>query len=335
MASIDQHRADYDALPPELRALLDAELAAGNEIAEVGPSFPAPPAGAYFKLAKKVTTRPRKAGKGLRFRDVNSSLYSGEFGDERKFYFILEPPGPPPPEPDMNAIRNSYTSSYQPPVSQDPITAVRDPQTSFERFKDSMAIDYEKWHDGIGYDLDAIASASPSERKEIETLLLARGAKDWRDVEALAALKTAKANEAIVAAASGGSEEVRMAALDRAPELFPDTERTTAIVNALDSAVLYGGLSATLQEARKHHPPEVVAALLRATLHREGEVAYHCAATLLHIHQKIASRHGIEGRPFLLRFNTTSQGERRTAFRDLCEKIELDPRPYLKPQQNP
>ena len=34
------------------------------------------------------------------------------------------------------------------------------------RFRASMNIDYEKWHDGIGYDLDALRAASNGERAE-------------------------------------------------------------------------------------------------------------------------------------------------------------------------
>ena len=77
----ESFRHDAAALPRILRALLDAELAAGNEIVEVGHSFPAPPAGAYFKLARPVTTRLRAPGDGLDFRDFASSIYSGEFTD--------------------------------------------------------------------------------------------------------------------------------------------------------------------------------------------------------------------------------------------------------------
>ena len=40
--------------PPTLRALVERELEVGNSIEEVGHSFPAPPAGAYFKMAKVI-----------------------------------------------------------------------------------------------------------------------------------------------------------------------------------------------------------------------------------------------------------------------------------------
>src|ERR1051326_4822 len=115
---------DANQLPPPLRALLEAELAAGNEIVEVGHSFPAPPAGAYFKLAKPIATRPRQSGDGLKFREYNSPPYSGSLTDERGFYFLLESPLPPPEEPAMDAIRiahNIYIPKLK-PIESDPNT---------------------------------------------------------------------------------------------------------------------------------------------------------------------------------------------------------------------
>jgi hypothetical protein len=102
-----EQQKELAQFPVVLRALVEAELAAGNSIVEVGHSFPAPPAGAYFKLANKVSTRPCVSGDGMSFYERNSSIYSGEFTDAKRFYFILEPPNPPPPEPDMDAIRKS------------------------------------------------------------------------------------------------------------------------------------------------------------------------------------------------------------------------------------
>lgn len=93
----ERFRAEADRLPAALRVLLDAELAAGNEIVEVASSFPAPPAGVYFMLAKPVSTRPRVSSNGVAFYHRNSSQYAGEFHDERRFFFILEAPLPPPP----------------------------------------------------------------------------------------------------------------------------------------------------------------------------------------------------------------------------------------------
>jgi hypothetical protein len=92
------------AFPATLRELIEAELAAGNKIVEISSGFPAPPAGAYLMLEKPVGTRPRKTADGLKFYERNSSSYSGEFTDADRFYFVLEPPHPPPAEPDMDAF---------------------------------------------------------------------------------------------------------------------------------------------------------------------------------------------------------------------------------------
>lgn len=102
--------------PTALRALIDAELAAGNAIEEIGHSHPAPPVGAFVKFTKKVTTRARASGDGLKFYERNSSLYSGEFYDDERFFFVLEPANPPPPEPDMDAIRKALEPKPDPIV---------------------------------------------------------------------------------------------------------------------------------------------------------------------------------------------------------------------------
>jgi hypothetical protein len=47
-------RRDSDRLPPMLRALLEAELAAGNSVAEVDRVFPAPTAGADYSPKRSV-----------------------------------------------------------------------------------------------------------------------------------------------------------------------------------------------------------------------------------------------------------------------------------------
>ena len=175
----------FAALPTELSNLVQAELAAGNSIIEIGHSHPAPPVGAYVKLAKKISTRPRASGGGLSFYERNSSLYSGEFTDAKRFYFVLEPPLPPPPEPDMDAIRAAiearqraadaercpdrtvidYRSGLaeRAAVPPRPTAAATSASSAVERFRESMAMNYERWHDGIGYDLEILKTATPEE----------------------------------------------------------------------------------------------------------------------------------------------------------------------------
>ena len=102
--------------PPALKALVEAELTAGNTLLEIGGGHPAPPIGACAKLEKKVSTRPRASDEALSFYERNSSSYCGEFTDATRHFFVLEAPEPPPPEPDMDAIRKSLEPKPDPMV---------------------------------------------------------------------------------------------------------------------------------------------------------------------------------------------------------------------------
>lgn len=56
-----------------------------------------------------------------------------------------------------------------------------------KRFRDSMVMDFDMWHDGEGFDLSAIDDMTVQERKDLAALLRS-GQKTWRELEALAAL---------------------------------------------------------------------------------------------------------------------------------------------------
>src|SRR5689334_21316634 len=57
------------------------------------------------------------------------------------------------------------------------------PTNPLDKFLQSMKIGYMEWHEGIGYDLNALRELSPDELKQIESLLIAHKDRDWRDVE--------------------------------------------------------------------------------------------------------------------------------------------------------
>jgi len=94
------------------------------------------------------------------------------------------------------------------------------------RFEKSMVIDYEKWHDGIGYDIDALRSASPTERAAIEQMLIHHSLRDWRDIEALAEIDTESARESIKSAMKDLHPDVRVAVTRYAPNLVTANERS-------------------------------------------------------------------------------------------------------------
>lgn len=204
------------------------------------------------------------------------------------------------------------------------------PSKTFERFMASTDIDYDRWKEGEGYDLDALRELDPDELFRVEQWLLARAGQDWRDLEGLLALGSDTARATVVEQLRTGKLEQRLQAarlLEGDPTLAADIE--AAAVAGLESAVLYGGLSVALDIATTRRTPALVDALFRATFRDEGEAAVHAAARLAFIHGKAKEPFDWELRPLFLRFNTQDRKEREAAFRDLCALCEVDHAPYL------
>jgi hypothetical protein len=109
------------------------------------------------------------------------------------------------------------------------------------------------------------------------------------------------------------------------PELAGDPRRTAALVQALETACFFGGLSQALDEVERWHPPEVIEALLRGLLQREGEVACHFAAMLYFLHGRAAAPFDIAQREFFWRFHTDAREQRIAALHELCAAIGRDP----------
>ena len=198
------------------------------------------------------------------------------------------------------------------------------------RFIDSMKIDYEKWHDGIGYDIEALKGANKREREEIEQILVSKSPLDWRDIEALAILDTPKARSTIIQALLGDNNEVNMAVLRFTPGLVSNELKTRVIVKALKSARFFDGFSHTLNIVGEYHPEEVVNELFHGLIHREGGIAVHFAAMLYYIFGKAESIFDEEYRDFFLKFNTPRLSERKLLLKELCEKINVDCTKYTR-----
>jgi hypothetical protein len=195
-----------------------------------------------------------------------------------------------------------------------------------------MEIDYEKWHDGVGYDLDALKSASQTERMAIEQMLIDHSPRDWRDIEALAQIDTETARKIIKEAIKDPNPAVRAATVRYAPNLISSSERNRSIIEALQHAKVFGGLSQILDDIEKYHPIEVKQALIEGLLSREGNVAVLFAAMLFFIYGKAKEPFDMSQRPFFLRFNTENKAQRMLAFQELCERLGISPERYVKPK---
>ena len=208
-------------------------------------------------------------------------------------------------------------------IPDDPTEEGAANETAIDRFRKSMHVTYEMWHDGIGYDLDPLEEATADERFAIEAQLVGRGISDWRDVEALVAIGTDRALDVVRSAGIGGPTEIRLAVARIAPASVSHDERAETLVHALETATFTDGLSGAIDQAAEFHPPAVIDALLRGARSRDGQAAVHFAALLLFIHGIADEPFAWSERPFFLRFHSTGQ-ERWKVFQELCDKIGID-----------
>jgi hypothetical protein len=210
-----------------------------------------------------------------------------------------------------------------------PATSSLGPEAT--RFLASMTITFDMWHDGLGYDLNALAKASSAERDVIEKILIDHRPRDWRDVEALAQIPSPAAQRAVEECLNSPDANIRRTARTYAGAKADPTQREQLLVQSLlNGSLLTGDLSAAIDEAATFHPPGVIDALLRGTLHQSPVAAVNFAALLMYLHGKAAEPFDWAQRPFFLRFSTDDCDERRNAFVELCEKIGVDAAPYLR-----
>ena len=202
--------------------------------------------------------------------------------------------------------------------------------TPLQRFEVSMQIGFEEWHDGIGYDLEAIRIASQAEREAIEQILINHIPRDWRDIEALAEINTKRACKTIKEAIKDPNPVVRVAVTRFAPDLVTGKERSQSITDALQNVEIFSGLSQVLLEVERYHPQEVKEALIKGLLNRKGDVAVHFAAMLFYLFGEAKEPFDWKQRPFFLRFNTEDRKERVEVFRELCQKLKISPEKYLR-----
>jgi len=341
-------------MSPALKQLLDAELAAGNSVNSLDKGVGPDRGKAALILNHPFRTAREAAPPGVSYREI-------EHKDLNVFEFYVEgepvslvtakfkpmklqplPPGPENPtaahvermkqraKEEEEAAERRRAAAAQPPTSPAVAREKLASGTPLERFLASMVIDYEKWHDGIGYDLEQLDSLTGDDRKAAERALIDHSPRDWRDIEALARFDTPAARKAVEAGLHSSDPHVRREARGHAAGEEDPAERERFIVRSLENDVIFGGLSQALDEVEEFHPPAVIDALFRGALRRDGEAAVHFAAMLMFLHGKAKEPFDWDHRPFFLRFHTATQEEREAVFRELCEKINVDPAPYLR-----
>jgi len=199
---------------------------------------------------------------------------------------------------------------------------------AYAAFVASMTIDVEKWRNGIGFDLDALKEATPSERESLVEILGERLAAngDWREIEALGAIGTTQAKDVIRRAADQGSPKTRLYAAKQLAELNEPTDLESVIIEALCKTSLFGGLTQALDQAEQHPSPRIQKTLLDLALNGNEEQRIHCAALALYLGGKADEAFDWNHRPFFLRFGDDDRNVQIEAYKELCSRLGVTPK---------
>ena len=197
----------------------------------------------------------------------------------------------------------------------------------YQRFLKSMNLDYSKWRDGVGYDLDALRKLSPDEQEEVEHVLLEGGVADWRDIEALVDIGSETAMSAVKEALKSDNYEVRITAADALSKknIISEKEVETVLVATIPLVSFLNGLALTLRLAEEFPTSAVKRVLLWCALHGNDDLRVHAAALVCFLYGIAASSFDWNHRPFYLRFGDDSVSNRQLAYDELCSKIQVDP----------
>jgi len=210
-------------------------------------------------------------------------------------------------------------ASDEPPDSQGP---------AFQRFLESMKIDFYKWHDGIGYDLDAFNEMNRSELKQVEDLLISRKDSNWRDVEALAALNTPFAVQALRDCLQSHNLECRLFAAKFLKEMGIEDQVEEVVIQTLPDTKIGNGLTFALSLAKTYPTEAIRQCILSTALTGNDDVRVHCAAMSLFLYGKAKSDFD-PNNTIIYDFHEKDLAIRMKHFIELCRLVGVNPSAIL------
>lgn len=186
------------------------------------------------------------------------------------------------------------------------------------KFVASMRIDYEKWHDGVGYDLDAFDAMTPDEQREMCRELARKETLDWRDIQVLMRENSDESFDRVRDCLGGADLEQWAWALrylaesDRMGQAVLD-RNLARLLDALDDLEAITPAMMLVEQGVGEHTR---AALWRGVIERPG-VAMSFGARLIHLAGKSDDPYAWEHRPLLFRVRDEQGAAREQAIAEL------------------
>jgi len=210
-------------------------------------------------------------------------------------------------------------NGHQPPNPSSP---------AMTRLIKSMKIGYIEWHDGISYDLEALKEFSPLELEYIETLLLSRKNEDWRDVEALAALRTPAAIQALKDCLESPNLDCRFFAVRYLKEMNILDRVDQVLVAALPLTKIGEGFSLALALAKDYPSEAIKGIVLWCCLNGNESIRVLCVAMVLYLYG-ITTDYYDTSHQIVFEFHEPDRQKRIEPFSRLCRMINIDPEPIV------
>lgn len=165
-----------------------------------------------------------------------------------------------------------------------------------------------------------------SERQQLEALPIGRLERngDWRDVEELAELGTAKAAEAVKMAREHSNKDVRNFALRLAKQSkqVSGGELENEVVRAVVGAAAMDGLDAALRFAEDCRTPRLRTALLDRARTGDDITRVNMAALLYYLIGEAKDPFDWDHRPYFLLFGDNEITVRKSAWSKLRAELE-------------
>ena len=198
------------------------------------------------------------------------------------------------------------------------------PSAAYDAFVKSMEMDYDNWHDGVGYDLDALSKLGPEERNSATSLLIQRleASGDWRELEALARIDTSLSRRAVRRAFLSGPLQTRLYALRELLAAGEKIDPDPLIAEAFAEGDLYGGLSVAIDLAADYRRVGLIPTLLARAMKGTPEARIHAAALAWFLAGKSEEPFDMSERPLFLRFGE-DEATRREARDELVRRIGM------------
>ncbi len=218
-------------------------------------------------------------------------------------------------------------------MSTQPINPLpSDASPAYVKFHESLAMNYERWHDGTGIDLDGVDEMTRAEQEEALAILLKRS-QTPREIEAIARLVRRGVTVPTdpigdlerTAADAYAPAESRLAALEELNGLgrIPNyDERLAAEIRKLTRDG--PGLTRALLMAEAHPTETIKQALLWASWNQTACSPF-CAGLVCYLAGVSKEPFDFEQRDFFLEFNPhTNYFERKAAFDELLKRVRME-----------